>query len=87
MTGPLDQKLSANHQNCFKKLSTYMYHFRDRPIKCITYNNSLVQINFCARNNLGMGGWGPENGVRIVKIVHFIGRSCRPIVSQFYFLK
>ena len=36
-----------------------------------------VRINFCARKNLGVGGWGPGNpyAVRIVKIVRFIGRS------------
>ena len=38
-----------------------------------------VRINFCARKNLGVGGWGPGNpyGVRIVKTVRFIGRSLR----------
>ena len=43
-----------------------------------------VQINFCARKNLWVGGWGPGNpySVRIVKIVRFIGRSIQKFCIQ-----
>ncbi len=44
-----------------------------------------VRINFCARKNLGVGGFCPGNpyGVRIVKTVRFIGRSLSIMLFPF----
>ena len=45
-----------------------------------------VRINFCARKNLEVGGWGPGNpyGVRIAKTVRFIGRSLNKVSGEPY---